>query len=135
MKNFNRFQVFSTRLNNKINDFLNLSTNEDKVNIPLMVSLEYLNFNFGFSNSMPQRILENEFKQFNSGVLQDIRNFILLCIEEEIPILDAKKYFNDLTNKNITPIEKTVTTNLMRKRKGECKSCKKEKEGLINVQG
>ena len=134
MKNFNRFQVFSLRLNNEINNFLNICTSDSKVNIPLMVSLEYLNFKFGHSKEAPQRILETELKQFNNGTLQDIRNFILLCIEEAIPILDAKQYFYDKLTTRYTEEEKTDRIKMMsvpglpKTRKKPCVSCKENKE-------
>ena len=134
MKNFNKFQVFSPRLINKINNFLDICTNEKKVIIPLLVSLEYLNFKFGHNKKVPQKNLETEFKQFSNGVLQDIRNFILLCIEEEIPMLDVKQYFDDKLTTKYTEEEKVDRVKIMsvpglpKTGRKPCITCGDEKE-------
>ena len=53
------------------------------------------------------------FDVFSYGRLADIRNFLALCIEEEIPMMLAKQFLDDLFNKTMPQVERIKRADYM----------------------
>jgi len=60
----------------------------------------------------------SRFAVFSPQILREVCNFLSLCIDEQIPILQAKQYLDDFFDTRCTVIEKAARVLLMSTSRG-----------------